>query len=57
MITQTFFSIPDDLATELYRRAPQSDARTALIAEALRYFFSTHNVANSEHVLDYQVIP
>lgn len=72
MTIQTSISIPDDLAAELYRRAPQLDARTALIAEALRYFFATHNAANSEleilnryadelnqeaeDALDYQVI-
>jgi hypothetical protein len=73
MTTQTSISIPDDLAAELYRRAPQPDARTALITEALRCFFSTHVATNSEleilnryadelnqeaeDVLDYQVIP
>ncbi|MFO1424726.1 MAG: hypothetical protein U1F70_13965 [Candidatus Competibacteraceae bacterium] len=72
MTAQTSISIPDDLVAELYRRAPQPDARTALIAEALRCFFATHAAANSdleilnrhadelnqeaEDVLDYQVI-
>ncbi len=73
MTTQPSLSIPDDLVAELYRRAPQPDARTALIAEALSYFFATQNSTNSkleilnryadelnqeaEDVLDYQVIP
>lgn len=73
MTTQTTISIPDDLVAELYRRAPQPDVRTALIAEALRCFFATHNSTTSEleilnryadelnqeaeDVLDYQVIP
>ncbi len=48
MTTQALISIPDDLATELYRRAPQPDARTILIVEALRCFFSTHDVTNGE---------
>lgn len=72
MTTQTSISIPDDLAAELYRRAPQREAQTALIAEALRCFFSTQDAANSEleilnryadelnqeaeDVIDYQVI-
>jgi hypothetical protein len=73
MATQTSISIRDDLVAELYRRAPQPDARTALTAEALRCFFATHDAANSdleifnryvdelnqeaEDVLAYQVIP
>lgn len=66
MATQTSINIPNG-------RTPQPDARIALIAEALRYFFATHDAANSdleifnryadelnqeaEDVLDYQVIP
>lgn len=73
MATQASINIPDDLVAELYRRAPQPDARTALIAEALRYFFATHDAGNcdleilncyadelneeAKDVLDYQVIP
>ena len=73
MAAQASINIPDDLVAELYRRAPQPDARTALIAEALRYFFATHDAGSSDleilncyadelneeakDVLDYQVIP
>jgi hypothetical protein len=41
MTIQKAISIPDDLVAELYRRAPQPDACTALVAEALRCFFAT----------------
>ena len=73
MTTQTSINVPDDQVAELYRRAHQPDARTALIAEALRCFFATRDAANSglkilnrygdelnqeaEDVLDYQMIP
>lgn len=73
MKIQKAISIPDDLVAELYRRAPQPDACTALVAEALRCFFATHHSINSEleilnryadelnqeaeDVLDYHVIP
>jgi metal-responsive CopG/Arc/MetJ family transcriptional regulator len=71
-MTQTAIHLPDDLVAELYRRAPQPDERTALVAEALRYFFDTYDAANNEleilnryadelnqeaeDVLDYQAI-
>lgn len=44
----TSIIIPDDLAAELYRRAPQPDARTALITEALRSFFAMHTAEGSD---------
>jgi len=73
MATQTSIHLPDELSAELFRRAPNQDERSNLIAEALRYFFNTHQ-GNSEElerinaladelnqeaedVLDYQVMP
>jgi metal-responsive CopG/Arc/MetJ family transcriptional regulator len=73
MTTQTFIYLPDELFTELAQRAPGQDERSNLIAEALRYFFATHQNADrelaqinafaeelnreAEDVLDYQVLP
>lgn len=73
MTTQTSVFLPDEVFTELARRAPQPDDRSTLIADALRYFFATHQNTDSElhrinacadelnreagDVLDYQVLP
>jgi hypothetical protein len=64
--------IPDDVAAELYRRAPRPAERQALLSDILREYFATHPVVasgldtinrNAEElnreaaeVLDYQVI-
>lgn len=48
MATQTFVYLPDELLVELYRRAPNQNERSSLIAEALRYFFSTHQESCAE---------
>ena len=73
MATQTSIYLPDELLAELFRRAPNQDERSGLIAEALRYFFSTHQDDSTElerinaladelneeaeDVLNYQVMP
>ena len=49
MTAQAQIFLPDEVFYELERRAPQIEARSNLIAEALRYFFVTHkNNTNSE---------
>jgi metal-responsive CopG/Arc/MetJ family transcriptional regulator len=42
MTAQAQIFLPDEVFYELERRAPQIEARSNLITEALRYFFSTH---------------
>ncbi len=71
MSIQAQFFLPDELFNELERRAPQPENRSTLIAEALRYFFATHQESNelelinqhakelnreAEDVLGYQVM-
>lgn len=71
MIIQAQFFLPDELFSELERRAPQPENRSTLIAEALRYFFATHKEPSeleqinqhakelnreAEDVLSYQVM-
>ncbi|NOT85430.1 MAG: hypothetical protein HOP02_11765 [Methylococcaceae bacterium] len=72
MTTQASIFLPDEIFIELTRRAPRQDERSNLIAEALRYFFATHQVMDTElalinhyaeelnqeaeDVLDYQVL-
>ena len=72
MTTQASIFLPDEIFTELARRAPRQDERSNLIAEALRYFFATHQNIDfeleqincyaeelnqeAEDVLNYQVI-
>jgi hypothetical protein len=69
---QAQIDIPEDVAAELYRRAPKLPERSALLGKILREYFSSHheNVSeldilngNSEElnreaadVLDYQVL-
>jgi len=48
MSTQASIVLPDEIYTELARRAPQQDDRSNLIAEALRYFFATHQTIDTE---------
>ena len=48
MTTQASIFLPDEIFTELARRAPRQDERSNLIAEALRYFFATHQTIDSE---------
>jgi len=48
MTTQASIFLPDEIFTELARRAPQQDERSYLIAEALSYFFATHQTNDSE---------
>lgn len=73
MTTQASIFLPDEVFTELARRAPRQDDRSSLIAEALRYFFATHQISETEleqinlyaeelnqeaeDVLNYQVMP
>jgi hypothetical protein len=70
---QTNIEIPDDVADELFRRAPQPGARSALVEKLLQEYFRAHPAACSEldlindhadelnaeahDVLEYQVIP
>jgi metal-responsive CopG/Arc/MetJ family transcriptional regulator len=70
--TKASIVLPDEIFTELARRAPRQDERSKLITEALRYFFSTHQTNDfeleqinsyaeelnqeAEDVLNYQVI-
>lgn len=71
MSIQAQFFLSDELFNELERRAPQPENRSTLIAEALRYFFATHQESNelelinqhatelnreAEDVLGYQVM-
>lgn len=48
MSTQASIFLPDEIYTELARRAPRQDDRSNLIAEALRYFFATHQTIDTE---------
>ena len=48
MSTQASIFLPDEIYTELARRAPRQDERSSLIAEALRYFFATHQTIGTE---------
>lgn len=48
MTTQASIFLPDEVFTELARRAPQQDERSTLIAEALCYFFATHKTIDTE---------
>ncbi|KJV05143.1 hypothetical protein [Methylocucumis oryzae] len=48
MTIQANISLPDELFNELERRAPQLEDRSNLIAEALRYFFTTHKEMGGE---------
>ncbi len=48
MTIQAQVFLPDELFNELERRAPQSESRSNLIAEALRCFFATHKNTSSE---------
>ncbi|PZN77262.1 MAG: hypothetical protein DM484_15105 [Candidatus Methylumidiphilus alinenensis] len=73
MATQTSVYLPDELLAELVRRAPEQNARSNLMVEALQYFFRTHQGVHeeldkinafadelnqeAEDVLDYQVMP
>ena len=72
MTTQASIFLPDEIYTELARRAPRQDERSKLITEALSYFFATHQTNDfeleqinsyaeelnqeAEDVLNYQVI-
>ncbi len=48
MTIQAQIFLPDELFNELQRRAPQSESRSNLIAEALRCFFAAHKNTNTE---------
>jgi len=48
MTTHASIFLPDEVFTELARRAPRQDDRSNLIAEALRYFFAAHQTQDSE---------
>ena len=70
---QTQIEIPDNLLSELYKRAPRSSERSLLIGKILNEYFLAHPERQSdldiinqnaeelnreaEDVLDYQVIP
>jgi hypothetical protein len=72
MTTQASIFLPEEIFTELVRRAPRQEKRSNLIAEALCYFFATHQTNDfeleqinsyaeelnqeAEDVLNYQVI-
>ena len=65
--------LPDEVANELFRRAPQAGERSALLERILKEYFNTHPGRQAElerindnadelnreaeDVLDYQVIP
>ena len=70
MTVQTQISLSDEIFNELKRRESQPEKQSALICEALNYFFETHQQTNeleqinqyaeelnqeAEDVLDYQV--
>lgn len=42
MTMQASIILPDEIFYELERRAPQSEAQSNLIAEALSYFFANY---------------
>ncbi|SJM95310.1 conserved hypothetical protein [Crenothrix polyspora] len=48
MTQQAHVFLPDEIFNELQRRAPQPENRSGLVAEALRYFFATHNESINE---------
>lgn len=48
MSTQASIFLPDEIYAELARRAPRQDERSSLIAEALLYFFATHQTIDTE---------
>jgi hypothetical protein len=70
---QTQIEIPDNLVSELYKRAPRPSDRSLLVGKLLNEYFSSHPERQSdldlinqnaqelnreaEDVLDYQVIP
>ena len=72
-IMQTQIEIPDNLVSELYKRAPRPSDRSLLVGKLLNEYFSSHPERQSdldlinqnaeelnreaEDVLDYQVIP
>ena len=45
---QEKIDIPEDVATELHRRAPKQPERSALLGKILREYFSSHRKGESE---------
>ena len=72
-MTSVQIEMPDEIASEFYRRAPHPERRVELIERIFREYFSAHNAAESEldilnqnadelnreaeDVLSYQVLP
>ena len=72
-MTTVQIEMPDEIASEFYRRAPHPERRVELVERIFREYFATHNAAESEldllnqhadelnreaeEVLGYQVLP
>jgi len=72
-MTTVQIEMPDEIASEFYRRAPHPERRVELVAHIFREYFAAHNAAESEldllnqhadelngeaeDVLGYQVLP
>jgi len=72
-MTSVQIEMPDEIASEFYRRAPHPEHRVELVARIFREYFSAHSAAESEldilnrnadelnreaeDVLGYQVLP
>ncbi|WP_295449121.1 hypothetical protein [uncultured Thiodictyon sp.] len=72
-MTSVQIEMPDEIASEFYRRAPHPERRVELVERIFREYFSAHSAAESEldilnrnadelnreaeDVLGYQVLP
>jgi len=72
-MTTVQIEMPDEIASEFFRRAPHPDRRVELVERIFREYFSAHSAAESEldilnrnadelnreaeDVLGYQVLP
>lgn len=50
-MTKTSISLPDDVAAELARRGPSARRRSAIVATALRTFFSARSRARGDSAI------